>query len=55
MQKDQGEILRALLAANGGKILAKEAKKRMHLYESRFSEHLAGMADYMNDRIYIGS
>jgi hypothetical protein len=33
MQKDRGEILRALLAANGGKMLAKEARKRMHLSE----------------------
>ena len=38
LQKDRGEILRALLAANGGKMLAKEARKRMHISESRFSE-----------------
>lgn len=27
MQKDRGEILRALLAANGGKMQAKEARR----------------------------
>ena len=42
LQKDRGEILRALLVANGGKMLAKDARKRMHLSESRFSELLAG-------------
>jgi hypothetical protein len=52
MQKDRGEILRALLAANGGKMLAKEARKRMHLSESRFSELLAGMADDIEKRPY---
>ena len=41
MQADRGEILRALLAANGGKMLAKEARHKMHLSESRFSELLA--------------
>jgi len=43
MQKDRGEILRALLAANGGKMLAKEARQKMHLSRSRFSELLAVM------------
>jgi len=33
MQKDRAEILRALLAANGGKMLAKDARKKMHLSE----------------------
>jgi hypothetical protein len=28
MQKDRAEILRALLVANGGKMLAKDARKR---------------------------
>ena len=40
LQKDRGEILRALLAANGGKMLAKDAKKKMHLTKNRFSELL---------------
>jgi len=43
LQKDRAEILRALLAANGGKMLAKEARQKMHLSESRFSELLAKM------------
>ena len=43
MQKDRGEILRALLVANGGKMLAKDARKMMHLSKSRFSELLASM------------
>ena len=43
LQKDRGEILRALLAANGGKMLAKEARQKMHLIKPRFSELLATM------------
>jgi hypothetical protein len=38
LQKDRGEILRALIVANGGKMLAKEARDLMHISESRFSE-----------------
>jgi hypothetical protein len=41
MQKDRSEILRALIAANGGKMLAKDARQKMHLSRSRFSELLA--------------
>jgi len=52
MQKDRGEILRALLAANGGKMLAKDARKRMHLSESRFSELLKSMDDVIEKRPY---
>jgi len=40
LQKDRGEILRALLVANGGKMLAKEARRMMHLSKNRFSELL---------------
>lgn len=43
LQKDRGEILRALIVANGGKMLAKEARQKMHLSRSRFSELLASM------------
>jgi len=43
LQKDRGEILRALIAANGGKMLAKDARQKMHLSRSRFSELLAAM------------
>jgi len=52
MQKDRGEILRALLSANGGKMLAKEARQRMHLSESRFSELLKSMDDAIEKRPY---
>mgnify|MGYP001001720981 CR=1 FL=1 len=45
LQKDRGEILRALIAANGGKMLAKEARAKMHLSKNRFSELLARMKD----------
>ena len=43
MQKDLGDILRALLAANGGKMLAKDARQKMHISRSRFSELLTSM------------
>jgi len=44
MQKDRAEILRALLAANGGKMLAKVARQKMHLPKNRFSELLDNCA-----------
>ena len=37
LQKDRAEILRALLAANGGRMLAKDARQKMHLQKNRFS------------------
>jgi len=52
MQKERGEILRALLAANGGKMLSTEARKKMRLSRSRFSELLATMGDYIDTRPY---
>jgi hypothetical protein len=52
MQKDRGEILRALLAANGGKMLVKDARQKMHLSESRFSELLAVMQEYIDTKPY---
>jgi hypothetical protein len=45
LQRDRGEILRALIATNGGKMLAKDARMKMHLSESRFSELLATMKE----------
>jgi len=42
-QKDRGETLRALLAANGGKMPEKEARQKMHLSKSQFSQLLAAM------------
>jgi hypothetical protein len=47
MQKDRAEILRALLAANGGKMLAKDARQKMHLSKQLFSMLLATMGEYI--------
>lgn len=52
LQRDRGEILRVLLAANGGKMLAKEARKKMRLSRSRFSELLSTMEDYIDTKSY---
>jgi hypothetical protein len=52
MQKDRGEILRALIVANGGKMLATEARKKMHLSRSRFSELLATVRDEIEVKPY---
>jgi len=45
LQKDRGEILRALLAANGGKMLAKEARQKMHLGKEQFSLLISKMGE----------
>ena len=42
-QKDRGDILRALLVAHGGKMPEKEARQKMHLSKSQFSQLLAAM------------
>lgn len=52
LQKDRGEILRALLAANGGKMLAKEARKKMRVSEATFSVLLSTMKDYVETKPY---
>jgi hypothetical protein len=52
LQKDRGEILRALLVANGGKMLAKDARQKMHLIKPRFSELLSSMKDDIEIRPY---
>jgi predicted transcriptional regulator len=52
MQADRGEILRALLAANGGKMLAKEARRMMHMSKQAFSNLLATMKDEIHSRPY---
>lgn len=46
-QQDKGKALRAILAANGGKMLAKEARKIMRLPENRFSELLASQSAHI--------
>ena len=45
MQRDRGEILRALLAANGGKMLAKDARQKMKLDKATFSRLLDTLKD----------
>jgi len=52
LQKDRSDILRALLATNGGKMLAKDARQKMHLSRSRFSELLSSMNDYVDTKPY---
>lgn len=45
LQKDRAEILRALIAANGGKMLVKDARQKMHLSKQLFSMLIASMKD----------
>jgi hypothetical protein len=52
LQRDRGDILRALIAANGGKMLAKDARQKMHLSRSRFSELLSTMGDCIETKPY---
>ncbi len=52
LQKDRGDILRALLAVNGGKMLAKDARKKMHLSKELFSMLIASMCDYIEVKPY---
>jgi hypothetical protein len=47
LQRDRADILRALLAANGGKMLAKDARQKMHLSKQLFSMLVASMGDYI--------
>jgi hypothetical protein len=49
-QKDRGEILRALLVAHGGKMPEKEARQKMHLSKSQFSQLLASMKDFIESK-----
>jgi len=52
LQKDRGEILRALIAANGGKMLAKEARQKMNLSKASFSVLLSTMKDDIETKTY---
>jgi len=52
MQRDRGEILRALIAANGGKMLATDARKKMHLSRPLFTALLATIQDEIDARPY---
>jgi DNA-binding protein H-NS len=40
-QKDRADILRALLAANNGKLLVSDARRKMRMPKNKFSELLA--------------
>jgi hypothetical protein len=50
LQRDRGEILRALLVANGGKMLAKEARQKMHLGKEQFSLLISKMDEYIETK-----
>jgi hypothetical protein len=52
LQKNRGEILRALLAANGGKMLAKEARQKMRMDKPGFSKLLAVMKGDIETKPY---
>jgi hypothetical protein len=47
LQRDRGEILRALIAAHGGKMLVKDARQKMRLSKQLFSMLIASMNDYI--------
>ncbi len=50
LQRDRGEILRALIAANGGKMLAKEARQKMRLSKQSFSMLVASMGEHVETK-----
>jgi len=50
MHQDRGEILRALLAANGGKMLAIDARRTMRLSKELFSQLVASMPNDIETR-----
>jgi hypothetical protein len=49
-QRDRRDVLKALLVANNGKMLAKEARQRMRIDKSLFSRLLATMKDCIEVR-----
>lgn len=51
MQKGRAEITRALLVANGGKMLAKDIRKRMRIKENHFAEVLR-ICDFIDTKPY---
>jgi hypothetical protein len=52
LQRDRGEILRALIAANGGKMLAKDARHKMRISKKTFSLLLDTVADFIETKPY---
>ncbi len=51
LQRDRADILRALLVANGGKMLAKDARQKMHIKINHFSE-LLKVCDFAETKPY---
>lgn len=51
MQKGRAEITRALLVANGGKMLAKDIRKKMHIKKNHFAEVLR-ICDFSDTKTY---
>jgi len=51
-QKNRGEILRALIMANGGKMFAKDARRKMGLGKATFSVLLRSMNGEIAKRPY---
>lgn len=50
LQKDRGEILRALIMAHGGRMLAKDARLKMRLSKPLFSMLLKSMGDVIDKK-----
>ena len=51
-QENKIQILRALLAARGGKMLTKEARQIMRMDKGAFSRLVAAMPEYIETKIY---
>jgi chromosome segregation ATPase len=52
LQKDRGDILRSLIATNGGKMLAKYARLKMHLDKATFSRLLGTLSDHVTRKVH---
>jgi len=52
LQRDRREILRALIATNGGKMLLKDARKTMRLSKQNFTRVLASISDHITVKPY---
>jgi hypothetical protein len=51
MQRDRADILKALLTANGGKMLAEDTRQKMRLSKERFSNLLL-VCDFIERKPY---
>jgi len=51
LQKDRADLLKALLMSNGGQMLAKEARKKMHIKKNHFAE-LLKICDFVDTKPY---